>query len=81
MKECIVVDLENAYVKSVIKAFNQFMIEEVTGQCIAADIRLSGKLEAARLLFKEEREALRKGVVRFGKWDCSNVCLTFKGEE
>ena len=51
-KEQIVVDMNNDYLKAVIKSFHQFLIEEATG-AMNADLRLEEKLKAARTLFEQ----------------------------
>lgn len=76
----IVVDMDNAYLKSLIKSFHQFLIEEATG-AMNADLRLDDKLKAARALYEDERIELRNGMNYFGRFNAGNVELIFKLKE
>lgn len=79
-KEQIVVDMNNDYLKAVIKSFHQFLIEEATG-AMNADLRLEDKLKAARTLYEHERIALKNGTNHFGRFNAGNVELIFNVTE
>lgn len=75
-REKIILDMNNDYIKAVIKLFNQFFIEEATGM-MNADLRLQHNIVALQKIYRDERLALRDEKNRFGKWDSSNVDLKF----
>ena len=79
-KEQIVVDMNNDYLKAVIKSFHQFLIEEATG-AMNADLRLEEKLKAARTLFEQERFDLKNGNNYCGRFNAGNVELIFNAKE
>ena len=74
-KTKIVVPIDNDYVKSVFRVFNQFLIEEATG-CINAELRLQRDLNHARELYRNERRALCTGSY-FGRYTEMNTELLF----
>ncbi|MDR0428188.1 MAG: hypothetical protein LBH12_06245 [Dysgonamonadaceae bacterium] len=78
-KKTIVVDMDNDYLKALMKSFHQFLIEECTGS-INAELRLAEKLKAAKLLHHEEILELRKRPY-FGRFNAGNVELIFKAKE
>ena len=50
--ETIIIDIDNPYVKGLIKAMNEFMIEEASG-CIYTELRLKNKREKLQDIFRE----------------------------
>lgn len=79
-KHKIVVDMDNDYLKALLKSIHQFLIEESTGS-INADLRLQAKIEAAKTLYPDEMIALRNGRNYFGKFNTGNVELIFNVKE
>ena len=72
----IIVPMDNPYIQIILDIFKQYVIEEVTGQGITADHRLSKKIEAARMLYSTER-AIFSSAGYFGRFDKSNTELIF----
>ena len=76
-KHLIQIDLNNDYVKAIIKSFHQFLIEESADYC-NSELRLNDKIKAARELFGEEKRALSNGMVGFSsRRDTENTELLF----
>lgn len=55
--EELVIDMNNLYVQGLIKAINDFMLEEASG-CFATESRLKNKIEKLKDVFPEERERM-----------------------
>lgn len=49
----------NRYIESLFLAFDEFLEEERCGNCFS-ELRLSNKIEVARLLFEVDRKKLRR---------------------
>lgn len=79
-KEQIIIDMDNDYLKAVIKSFHQFLIEESIG-AMNADLRLVDKLKAARMLYEHERLDLKTKTPHFGRFNAGNVELIFNVKE
>ena len=58
MKQNIVIDTNNLYVQGLIKAFNEFMLEETQRGSMFAEVRLKDKIEALKSVFNEERQQM-----------------------
>ena len=56
-KSEVVLDTNNPYVQTLIKIFNEFMLEEASGQ-IYTELRLKNKIEQARNLFADEKRKI-----------------------
>ena len=83
-KKQIAVPMGNVYVQTVFKLFTRYLIEEVTGQGITADIRLAALLKEARTLHSVERikmiddaKIANPGLCWFGKRNEANTELVF----
>ncbi|MCL1933520.1 MAG: hypothetical protein FWF53_06905 [Candidatus Azobacteroides sp.] len=50
---------ENYYIAAIMKAMREFIQDECQGHFISSDERLMNKIEAARILFPEDRQKLR----------------------
>lgn len=81
MKKEITIDANNPYVRTLIKLFNEFMLEEVAG-CVFTENRLKTKITQAALLFEEERNQLiaqnRGNLPMFSAVKFSQFNLVFK---
>ena len=53
-KKEIVIDTSNMYVQTLLKIFNEFILEEAAGHSFTED-RLKTKITTARNLFREEK--------------------------
>lgn len=58
MKKNIVVDANNLYVQGLIKAFNEFMLEETRRGSMFAEVRLKDKIATLKSVFNEERQRM-----------------------
>lgn len=58
MKQNVVIDTNNLYVQGLIKAFNEFMLEETQRGSMFAEVRLKDKIEALKSVFNEERQQM-----------------------
>ena len=54
----------NMYMISIMKAMNEFVGEEIVGNCFT-EVRLTKKIEAAITLFREDHEKLRSCRIKF----------------
>lgn len=81
MKKEIVIDPSNPYVKTLIKVFNEFMLEEIAG-CVFTENRLKTKITQAAALFENERQQLieqnRGSLPMFSGVNFSDYLLTLK---
>lgn len=51
------INIDNPYLFSIVKAMQEFLMEEMKGY-ISSELRLMNKIEAARKLFPEEKRIL-----------------------
>ena len=56
--------VSNLYLYSLNKAYNEFLREESLGRCMTVD-RFKSKIEAAEILFPEDRKALVRSTSKF----------------
>jgi hypothetical protein len=49
---------DNLYLVSIFKAMKEFIEDECDGRTVCSDLRLMGKIKAARTLFGEDMEKL-----------------------
>ena len=52
-------NIDNPYLYAVVKAMQDFLLEEMQGN-LHSELRLKSKIEAARQLFVQEREDLQR---------------------
>ncbi|PXV61182.1 hypothetical protein CLV62_12515 [Dysgonomonas alginatilytica] len=81
MKKEIVIDTNNLYVRTLMKLFNEFMLEEVAG-CVFTENRLKNKITQAALIFEDERKQLiaqnRGNLPMFNAVEFSKFNVVFK---
>lgn len=58
MKQNIVIDVNNLYVQGIVKAFNEFILEETQRGSMFAEVRLKDKLATLKSVFNEERQRM-----------------------
>ena len=77
----VILDTSNVYVQTLMKIFNEFMIEEASGE-ICTELRLKSKIEQARNLFPDEKRRIveqnRNVLPIFGRVVFSEYKLIFK---
>lgn len=58
------IDVNNEFVKAVLKSTYQYIIDEINGYS-NADIRLSKKIAAAKLLHSDELDKIKTGKIKY----------------
>ena len=78
IKHKVTVPTDNPYIQSLLKIFNQFVLEECIGQSFAEQ-RMNKKISMAQELFAAERSMMRNtNGLHFGRFDESNTELIIK---